>query len=180
MSKVKARRLRELLNGRDGIGIWVTDRTDPTGMAKRPEWLIDAYSDDVRRNSDPADPTMTVGRWVLWFAQREDEYVPGQVTHGDFEYTTATREEYESWVPREQPTATVAEQRPAYTPDPLAVEATEAGREAGRRHAAWADAYNSPMHESPDVPARFATVETYYTAAYDDGVTAWESEQSSV
>lgn len=52
-------------------------------------------------------------------------------------------------------------------------EATETGRDRGWSHAAFIDAYGGDPHTEPDVPPWFATVATYYTAGYADGVTAY-------
>lgn len=52
-------------------------------------------------------------------------------------------------------------------------EATEAGHDHGWRHAAFVDAYGGDPHAEPEVPPWFSTVATFYTAAYEDGVTAY-------
>ncbi|MFD0201415.1 MULTISPECIES: hypothetical protein [Saccharothrix] len=51
--------------------------------------------------------------------------------------------------------------------------ATEVGYDHGWTHAAFVDAYGGDPRTEPDVPTCFATVATYYTAAYSDGVTAF-------
>ena len=62
---------------------------------------------------------------------------------------------------------------PTVTPPTLCDRATWAGHHDGWTHAAYVDAYGGDPHTEPDVPQRFATVATYYTAAYTDGVTAY-------
>jgi hypothetical protein len=52
-------------------------------------------------------------------------------------------------------------------------QATEFGRDHGRSHAAYVDAYGGDPHAEPDVPARFARVATFYATAYAEGVTAY-------
>ncbi|ONI71141.1 hypothetical protein ALI144C_52430 [Actinosynnema sp. ALI-1.44] len=49
--------------------------------------------------------------------------------------------------------------------------ATNIGYDDGWTHAAFVDAYGGDPHAEPDIPPRFVTVATYYTAAYNDGVT---------
>jgi hypothetical protein len=51
--------------------------------------------------------------------------------------------------------------------------ATESGHDHGWTHAAYVDACGGDPHAEPDVPARFATVDTFYTCAYADGVAAY-------
>ena len=55
-------------------------------------------------------------------------------------------------------------------------EATEIGRVHGWRHAAFVDAYGGDPHAEPDVPPWFATVATFYTTAYADGVSDYGDE----
>ena len=52
-------------------------------------------------------------------------------------------------------------------------EATDIGHDHGWGHAAYCDAYGGDPDTAPDVPHRFATVATYYTTAYADGVNAY-------
>lgn len=51
--------------------------------------------------------------------------------------------------------------------------ATESGRDHGLTHAIYVDAYGGDPHAEPDVPTRFATVATFYTCAFADGVAAY-------
>ena len=52
-------------------------------------------------------------------------------------------------------------------------KATVIGRDHGRTHAAFVDAYGGDPYAEPDVPSWFATVADFYTAAYVAGVTAY-------
>lgn len=54
--------------------------------------------------------------------------------------------------------------------DTLAAEAAQIGVGHGWNHANFVAAYGGNMDEEPQVPAQFLTVETYYTAAYAEGV----------
>lgn len=58
----------------------------------------------------------------------------------------------------------------------LETAATDTGRDHGWTHAAYVDAYGGDPDAEPDVPARFATVATFYTVAYADGVTAYAED----
>ena len=57
-------------------------------------------------------------------------------------------------------------------------EATEVGRSHGFNHANYVDAYGGDMDEAPDVPARFASVSSYYEAAYAEGVQEYRDQAS--
>jgi hypothetical protein len=179
VDKISARQMPERLATGAPLCVWVPDVSDPIGMRKRPLQVSAAYSADVRLNRDPLDTRMTRDRWQLWF-EHGDGFAPGLITHADSPFPLATMADVAAWrQPAPEPVAE-PEQRPAYVPDPLAVEATEAGRDAGRTHAAWADGGDHPMHVTPEVPERFATVATYYTAAFDDAVTKYEEDSDSV
>lgn len=52
-------------------------------------------------------------------------------------------------------------------------EATNIGHDHGWKHAAYCDAYGGDPDTAPDVPLYFATVATFYTTAYADGVNAY-------
>jgi len=58
----------------------------------------------------------------------------------------------------------------------LETEATETGYSHGHAHANYVTAYGGDPHTEPDVPSRFASVATYFTAAYEDGVQAYLDE----
>lgn len=59
----------------------------------------------------------------------------------------------------------------------LEQEATEIGLSRGWSHANYVEAYGGDKDEEPEVPARFASVPTYYTAAYAEGVERFENGQ---
>lgn len=54
--------------------------------------------------------------------------------------------------------------------------ATDRGRSDGWDHANHVTAYGGDMDAEPEVPGRFATVATYYTAAYADGIQDYQTE----
>jgi hypothetical protein len=49
-------------------------------------------------------------------------------------------------------------------------EATMIGKSRGWDHANYTAAYGGDPHAAPEVPARYAPVRTYFTAAYAEGV----------
>jgi hypothetical protein len=61
----------------------------------------------------------------------------------------------------------------------LAAEATEMGHERGWEHAAFVEAYGGDANEAPEIPARFASVATYYSAAHSEGVERYGNGQYS-
>lgn len=173
--KIVVRDLPALLAKGEPVAIRIPDVSDPIGVATRPVAVTDALPSDVPL-TDPPDGRMTRDRWQLWF-NHGDGFVPGLVTTGSWAYERATLTEVAEWKPA-PPAPVEPEQRPAYVPDALAQEATEAGYAAGRTHAAWADGGDHPMHVTPQVPERFATVATHYTAAFDDAVTKYEEDST--
>ena len=60
----------------------------------------------------------------------------------------------------------------------LELEATEVGRSRGYSHAAYVDAYGGDMDEAPDVPARFASVSSFFESGYAEGVQEYRDSAS--
>ncbi len=58
----------------------------------------------------------------------------------------------------------------------LETEATETGYSHGHAHANYVSVYGGDPHAEPEVPAWFASVATYFTAAYEEGVQAFLDE----
>lgn len=52
-------------------------------------------------------------------------------------------------------------------------EAREIGLSRGWDHANYVEAYGGDPNEAPEVPARFASVESFYLSAYEEGVTLY-------
>lgn len=59
----------------------------------------------------------------------------------------------------------------------LAAEATVVGHDHGWTHANYVDAYGSGAGTTPEVPAAYRDVPTYYLAAFAEGVERYESRQ---
>lgn len=57
-------------------------------------------------------------------------------------------------------------------------EATVVGWSRGHAHANYVDAYGGDMDEAPDVPARFATVASFFESSYAEGVQDYRDEAS--
>ncbi len=53
----------------------------------------------------------------------------------------------------------------------LEQEAREVALARGWDHANYVEAYGGDADEAPEVPARFAPVESFYLSAYEEGVT---------
>lgn len=60
--------------------------------------------------------------------------------------------------------------------DELIKEATEIGLSRGWSHANYVDAYGGDPNEAPEVPGRFASVESYFISAYEEGVQNFQND----
>lgn len=61
----------------------------------------------------------------------------------------------------------------------LTQAATETGQSRGWDHANYVDAYGGDMDQEPEVPARFGSVATYFTAGFAEGVERFQNGQSA-
>lgn len=174
MDTVSAQELPERLKA-GPVTVLVSDANDPCGMRKIPRVVADAYQADVW---DRENGRMTVGRWMLAFG--EPYLFPVLVvTSADYRYEVtdlpgepvggpcqACRSHAE-WEQSQREAAGTA--RVESEQDKLARLATSAGREHGWDHANYVDNV-SGVDDGWSVPERFASVATYYEAAFAEGM----------
>lgn len=154
------------------VTLVVPDLTDPCGSRRIARPVRAAVAADVW---DTENERMTVGRWKVFFGEEPCTYPMIMVTAGDYRYEVTGEGPGEpgpcgackALAAREaNPSAPVVD-----SPG-LAQEAQERGYDRGYDHANYVDNVGG-VDLGWTVPERFASVATYYRAAFEDGMAAY-------